>query len=459
MDNTDIIREASKREIQEKCYDVKIDGIAIYNFVRRPLYEGYIRQFGSHIHYRSPNTSKFRKLLSAIYSLFQILVLFIKRKQVKYFIYPFCRMDRINEEYLDKFTDPLIDYTCIGDNCIVFEAGNNGLHLKPRRHNKKVVYADCIRVISRRITLLRHKSFLHKHTQEFNSLFEKIENTFPGINYDKEFIAYWIYNRFLEYKIYKFIFHKLGTKVLIAPSRNDFQHIIPAAKQSGMQVFELQHGITKGYSITYSGFKDPLFTPDYFLAFGDLSVTDKYGIDIERIKVIGWAFDFYLSQESTIIEKKKESDVLFIAEPLETEKLIDTCILLARTYPTINFYYRAHPGDILDDSFMVRLTNEKNILIDNNSINILVTLKGFTHVVGVNSTVLNEAITYGKKVGVLYLGGLRPINSDGSDDDFFWKIDTVESFNDFINASPSEKKQSKIYSNFDNKFFEQLINV
>ena len=459
MDNTDIIREASKREIQEKCYDVKIDGIAIYNFVRRPLYEGYIRQFGSHIHYRSPNTSKYRQRLSAIYSLFQILVLFIKRKQIKYFIYPFCRMDRINEEYLDKFTDPLIDYTSIGDNCIVFEAGNNGLHKKPRRHNKKVVYADCIRVISRRITLLRHKSFLHKHTQEFNSLFEKIENTFPGINYDKEFIAYWIYNRFLEYKIYKFIFHKLGTKVLIAPSRNDFQHIIPAAKQSGMQVFELQHGFTKSYSITYSGYHDPMFTPDYFFAYGNLSVNNNYGIDIDKIKVIGWAFDFFLSQENSKIEKKKETDILMIADPLETEKLIDTCILLARKYPTINFYYRPHPGEILDESLKVKLTNENNIYLDDNSQNILVTLKGFTHVIGVNSTVLNEAVTYGKKVGVLYLNGLHPINVDGNEEVYSWKIDTIESFKVFTNASPAEKKQRKIYSKFDKELFEKLISV
>lgn len=459
MDNSEIIKEASIREIREKCYDVKVDGITIYNFVRRPLFERYIRQFGSRIKYRSPNTSKYRKRLLGIYSLFQILILFIKREKFKYFIYPFYRLDRINDEYLDKFTDPIIDYTCIGENCIIFESGNNGLHLKPRRHNDKIVYADGVRMLSNQITYLRHKSFYKKHSKEFNTLFKIIEKTFPGINYDKEFIIKRVYNRYIENKIYKYIFRKLETKAFIAPSRNDFQHIIPAAKQSGMQVFELQHGFVKNLSITYSGYKDPMFTPDYFLAYGDLSVNNNYGIDIERIKVIGWAFDHYLSQEDTKIEKKKETDILMIADPLETDKLIDVCIILARNYPSINFYYRAHPGEILDERLKLKLTNENNIHLDDNSQNILVTLKGYTHVIGVNSTVLNEALTFGKKVGILYLEGFCPFNIDGSEDDYYWKIDSIESFRHYINASPSEKKQRKIYSKFDKTLFEQLMNV
>ena len=181
--------------------------------------------------------------------------------------------------------------------------------------------------------------------------------------------------------------------------------------------------------------------------------------DIERIKVIGWAFDHYLSQEDTKIEKKKETDILMIADPLETDKLIDVCIILARNYPSINFYYRAHPGEILDERLKLKLTNENNIHLDDNSQNILVTLKGYTHVIGVNSTVLNEAVTYGKKVGILYLEGLHPMNIDGSENDFFWKINTIEAFEHFMKASPSEKKQNKIYTHFDKELFEKLIAV
>lgn len=459
MDNSEIIKEARIREIREKCYDVKIDGITIYNFVRRPLFERYIRQFGSRIKYRSPNTSKYRKRLLGIYSLFQILILFIKRKKIKYFIYPFYRLDRINDEYLDKFTDPIIDYTCIGENCIIFESGNNSLHLKPRRHNDKIVYADGVRMISDQITYLRHKSFYKKHSKEFNTLFIIIEKTFPGIIYDKEFIIKRVYYRYIENKIYKYIFRKLETKAFIAPSRNDFQHIIPAAKQSGMQVFELQHGFVKNISITYSGYKDPMFTPDYFLAYGDLSINNNYGIDVEKIKVIGWAFDNYLQLQKLDIGNNKISDTLIIADPIDTEKLINSCILLARNNPSINFYYRAHPGEVLDDSYITKLTNEKNIYLDDNSQNILVTLRRYTHVIGVNSTVLNEALSVGKKVGILFLEGLCPFNIDGSEDDYFWKIDSIESFRHYINASPSEKKQRKIYSKFDKTLFEQLMNV
>ena len=459
MNNIEIIKEVSQREVSEKCYDITINGIAIYNYVRRPLYERYIKQFGSRATYRSPNTPKYRKQLFVIKSLLQILRLIIKGKKYKYFVYPFYRMDRINGEYLDKFTDPLIDYTSVGNDYIIFESGNNGIHLKPRKHEKFVVYADCVKAISKRITSYKYKKFQKKHSEELNTLFDKIEKTFPNIEYDKLFIIKTVLNGLVENNLFKYLFKHLETKVLLAPSRNDFQHIIPAAKQSGMQVFELQHGFVKSYSITYSGYKDSLFSPDLFLAYGDLSVNNHYGIDIERIKVIGWAFDRYMNQLISTNVKKNDTDVLMIADPLETEKLIDTCIILAKAFPKINFYYRAHPGEVLDENIKARLTNENNVFLDDNLQNILVTLRKFTHVIGVNSTVLNEAVTYGKKVGILYLEGLLPNNIDGSEDKFFWKIDTIDAFKHFIKASPYEKEQRKIYTPFNKELFEDIIAV
>ena len=61
MDVLDIIKEVSDREIREKCYDIKIDGIAIYNYVRRALYGRYIGQFGTPIKFRYFRSSIFNR--------------------------------------------------------------------------------------------------------------------------------------------------------------------------------------------------------------------------------------------------------------------------------------------------------------------------------------------------------------------------------------------------------------
>lgn len=98
-----------------------------------------------------------------------------------------------------------------------------------------------------------------------------------------------------------------------------------------------------------------------------------------------------------------------------------------------------------------------NIHIDDNSQNILVTLHQFKHIIGENSTVLYEALSYGKKVGRLYMNGLAPKDLDEEDSEYFWRIEDVDSFHEFINASPEAKKQRKIYSKFDKETLEQLI--
>ena len=459
MDFTEIIKGVSLREISEQCYNIKIEDIAIYYYVRRPLFTRFLNENGQKVMYRPLTTSKWVRRKARIRSFLQLMKLYIKGKSTKYLIYPFSRTDMVNGEYVDKFTDPLIDYTSLGDDYVIFETGNNGFHVQPRKHRNNIIYTDYIAYITQKLSNRRYKNFYKKHVDEFNALFVSIEKIFPNIHYDKDFIIKKVLSRTIESNIYKKIFKRLKTKLFIAPSRNDFLHIIPAAKQSGVMVYELQHGYVKNNSVTYSGHHVPMFTPDLFLAYGDASITDKYGIDIHKIKVTGWAFDKYLDDLSSGVIDTGKIKVLMIADPIDTEKLINTCIFLAQHNPNIDFYYRAHPGEVLEEKYILKLKTEKNIFIDDNSQNILVTFKSFNHIIGVNSTVLSEAITFDKKVGILYLNGLCPFNTDGSEDMYCWRIDGLEAFSNYINATPSEKKHKKIYSDFNKELFEELINL
>ena len=188
-----------------------------------------------------------------------------------------------------------------------------------------------------------------------------------------------------------------------------------------------------------------------------MSRTDKYGIDINQIKVIGFAFNDYLSQFYKGETAVSPNDVLIVSDPHITDKMIAACLILAKANPSIHFYYRAHPGEILSDTQKDNLLCLKNIHLDDNSVNLLVVLQRFSHILGENSTAIYEALSLGKKVGKLYMEGLSPKDIDKDDPDYFWRIEDTNSFEEFINASPEEKKQRKIYSKFNRKLFEDLV--
>lgn len=457
MSEQELIKDICRSEIENGCYNVKIDGIAIYNYIRRDVRERVFAHYGYHGHMRSPDTSKKERFNTYIISFLQFFKIILTNRKCKNFICAFYRQELVNGIFVEKFTDPLIEYSNLKNDFIIFERGRKGKHVKPRLHEKKIIYSEYIYILARLRLLFQGKSFLKNNQKEFDALFHALSKAFPNIKFNKPQLIKFLLVKLYESHYFGNILKKLEVKNLIAPSRGEFYYIIPAAKKRNITVFELQHGISQNETLTYSGYKDPFFTPDYFLAFGDMSKTDKYGVDIEKIKVIGFAFNDYLQlinkNDSTI----SSSDVLLVSDPNISDKMISVCLILAEAHPSIHFYYRAHPAEILTEVQKKKLLTLKNIHLDDNTVNLLVVLQRFTHVLGENSTAIYEALSMGKKVGKLYMEGLSPKDVDKDDSDYFWRIGDADSFKEFINASPEAKKQRKIYSKFDRNLFEDLI--
>ena len=457
MDIQDLIKTYCEREIESGCYDIKINNLSIYNFIRSAVRYSYSTQMGFPSMEVVGTIKKTERIKNIFISIFQILWLILKNKKYNTFIYSFNRVDKVGDYYIDKFTDPLIDFSHIKDSYIIFEGGRKGRHFKPRLHHNKIIYTNAINKLCRIYSNYKKLAFFKKYQAEIEELFRRIKIAFPEYDINDSYLLTELFCNINEAKFYKFLFKRLHIQNFLAPNRYDFNHIIPFAKQCDIHVYELQHGISIGESHLYSGYRDKMFTPDLFLAYGEMSLTERYGIDIDKIKVIGWAFDNYLSTMIANQNNVNDNDVLVISEAHVTEKMIAACHNLAETNTNIHFYYRPHPNEILSEEQKNRLTQYQNIHIDDNTQNILVTLHQFKHIIGENSTVLYEALSYGKKVGKLYMNGLAPKDLDEEDPEYFWRIEDADSFKNFINASPEEKKQRKIYSKFDRKFFEDLV--
>ena len=456
MNNDSTIRDICQREIESRCYSHQIYGISVYNYLKRRIRNKELKRFDLDLHQSYPPIDYKEWLFSIIKSLFQLIILIIKREKHDNLIHSFSRVDSVNDVYLDKFTDPLIEYSNIGEDYFIFQKGIKGRHYKNRLHSENLIYIDAISALGFVYTSLFWRVFYARNKKTLTSLLTSINEAFPQIELSisslSKSIAHSLFITICLNKLLKL----MEVKRVFAPSRSDFLHLIPAAKMSNTKVYELQHGITYGETITYSGFQDPLFTPDKFLLFGDVSPKNVYGINEAKIFIIGWAFGKYV-EDNVRNSKLEESSVLVISEPHITDRLLSVIATLANDNPNIVFYFRPHPLEILSTKQKNMIDNRTNIRMDDNKQNLLSTLTRFKYVIGENSTALYEALSLRKEVGKINMGGLHPKYLQKEDENYFYEITDNLSFVDFINRTFSNKHSKNIYSTFKPEVINNLL--
>jgi hypothetical protein len=454
MQKNELIKEITQRECRSGLFDIKINDVGVYNYINRSILRKMLDYHNFGLNYKNPNVNNKERKKNLRKSFCQLLSLFVHCKKYENIIRSFERVDFINGSYVDKFTDPLVDYTDIGKNCLILEHGRSGRHLTPRCHFEKIIYTDIIYWLAWKFISIRKKRFYKKHSDEIDLLFSKIESTFPEIEINKDTLFTTIVRSCFITSCYKRLFKRVKAKSFFAPSRASFKHIIPAAKTQGLKVYELQHGLTYANTLTYTGFHDPLFTPDFFLSFGKIHSACCYGIEPERIIEIGWGFERYFKDKQ---EKSSHNNVLVISDPDVSRKVISVVCKLAESNPDIIFNLRPHPLEILDTNTLSNLSKIKNIVINDNLENIAVVLMRFDCVLGVNSTVLYEALAFKKKVGRLDMEGLDIKFLDEEDKKYFYMISDEKSFIEFINSPFGEKPSLNIYTPFNPETINKLL--
>ena len=460
MTSDELIKDICAKEIQSGCYSHTINGIAIYNYVKRFLRKQKCREYGFISDYKTKRVDNKTRTITIMRSSCQLFSLLLFKKEIRNFIYAFPRVDKVNGIYLDKFTDPVIDNSIIKEQgYFIFEKGENYTHFTPRVHSNKVVYCDAIDFYSDVLAKISLRWFMNKHKSEFDGLWQSIDAAFPNVIYYKKITAHTILQSYILTKIYKFIFKRLSIVNLIAPGRGVFSSLIPAAKLAGVKVLEMQHGVTYGESVTYSGYRDPLFIPDFFLSFGENKPVDVYGISPEKIYNIGYAFIEYLNKciSASVEEKIANYDILVVSEPHITTTILSVVSQLAEQNPSIIFHFRPHPDEYLTDKQITIIGSTSNIVIDDNKQKILVVLNKYKFVIGENSTVLYEALSMGKKVGKLSMGGLRPRFLCKEDEDSFYIITNNEDFVCYLNSSKDIRLSKTIYSSFQSNIVNSLL--
>ena len=458
MDEQLLIIKIVQRENESGCFDIIIGGIPIHSCIAESLRMSFLKSqgFGQMVNRQGANSADVIKTF--FNSCYHLVKLLLSHRRYENLIYSFARVDKVGESYMDKFTDPVIELSDIKDNYIIFERSRGGKHSKPRAHSGNVVYSDSIDIILDIYARIFCGSYKKKHKNEFVEYFKCIKDVYGEENINEQFLSHDIYFRILKIRFYKWLFKKLGIKRLFSVSRNFFLTLLYSAKSSGIPVYEFQHGITYAETTEYSGYRHPMFTPDKFLAFGDNEPKDVYGIDEKDIVEIGWAFGSYIENVKVEeLEDVREDDILVISDPTVTSQIIDATITLANSSPHLKFYIRCHPMELLTQEHVDKLEKYKNIHIQDRTINIAVVMKYFTNVIGESSTVLYEALSANKKVGKLFMSGMKPRYLKEEDSACFWKITGINDFKEFVNGKSDEKVSKSIYSEFKKEKVNALL--
>ncbi len=459
MTNDEILKEIKKQEETLSLYSIKVFGVSLWRLVRFKI---RLQKLSQTIGYTNRTKKDKVSLLIALknffVSLFQLVKLLIVGKKYDNIVLAFPRLTYYNGEYFDKFTDPIISQTSLKKNTIVIQRHLSSKQFKPRfaKHNKVVVY-DFIAYITKLCAICLFPLFYLLYAKKINHLYRQARVYF---NLNKRFLlllSVCIAHFYFQKKCWQLILWRLKPKNIFLVNGSIWFSCIAACKRKNITVYELQHGINHAESALFTGTYDPDLDADYFLMFGEKWREKRLGISLNRLINIGWAYKSYMLDKLNITQSFKT--VLVASSPAITERILKTTIELANAYPDYQFSLRLHPQESLVAEQLERIKPIKNIKLDDKKIDSLVSVLSHEYCIGENSSVLYEALAYGKKVGKIMYNGLYSVRQKDKELNNIFFINSLLDFKEFINKESTQlDRELGVYDDFKIEIVENILN-
>lgn len=458
MTALEALKEFLHIEQDYNLYDFEIGSVKLWNLYRTPYRYRYVsKRTGVKSISNIVSKKEIAKYLikNTFVSFIKISSLFLKHRKYANVIIPHGRLQISNGTYFDKFTDPVIDQSELSKSCCILHKPYAIDDYSNRRHNEMVVPMNFLYLIS--YLLVPFLIIPHILSGNIFILLKMYKVASPIVPLKRrDFIAMnvgYLSFRFMT-KTYSLLFHFLGVKRVFGVARLFFMDATLAAHHNGISVYEFQHGVTHGETEYYSGPQCSVLDPDYFLAFGEMWNGNQFGIDPAKIINVGWAY----KNEMSVNENKLIPDsVLFISSPEISFNILNTAKGLSEKYPQYHFYIRCHPYEKYSEKQMMEVNNSINLFLDDNSIDSQIALCRYQYIIGENSSVVYEALSFGKRVGRLCYNGINSTRFSDQQDDGFIYLYNDEDFIKFVN--PDDKPiDNKAYSDFKPDIINSLLN-
>lgn len=410
MTSEELIEKFLEIEEQNHFFDLKIDKIKFWLYIRFAVYTSLMENYGLF----NKNISideKFDNRINLMELLKRITVknqFFLFKKEV--LVFSSSRKVKENGRYKCVYTDLLsenLDYSYY-----IFDNSNNGLFWFPRyvsgvknsdinsfkalcRKRDEIVFDG--RMLEEKIYGILNQAFecplTIKQKRGINTALVRILN-----------------ERSYYRSYYHFILKRIKPKVIIIVCYYDFRMMIlcETAKELGIPVIELQHGVIGKEHISYNFSKKRKLKsfPDYIFTFSrEDKETARFPLSTSRVYAVGYPemenkIKRYEKLRSKIRKKKK---ILFISQSIkeifeyaaELSKRIDLdkYEIIVKLHPREFGNWRKEFGNILEAASVT--------IIDNLDRDIYFYLAQADYVVGIFSTVMLEATMFDTNIIII----------------------------------------------------------
>lgn len=400
-------------ELESNNYDLhKIEilkNVPLWRLIRNDIRTEYLKSETSFNNKSRANSIDFSVYLSSILnSILDILKLLTARKALLIFSLP--RYMSINNRLTDKLTDGI--GLILNQNNQKFKIidRNPNSTSKNRRLPNKTLNISLFIITSKVLSYLLSIITFLVFKKSISRLQNNVRPIYGLVHSWK--IAYRISEFIILSKLYQILFAIIKPPSVVIVNRNISYEIIYACKLLDIPNYELQHGITLGQNVLYSGIYNNMVDPDYFCIFSDHWKKPYFSIPIEKLITLGCSYSKLIQTH-----KGNSDKILIISSPDSTDNIFNIISRIARKNNQLYFIYRLHPQEDLSTEQYEILKKISNISLDKSNIDSLERLSEVNIVIGENSSVLFEAIMLGKAVGRLNYDGVTSLsvgdNSNG----------------------------------------------
>lgn len=339
----------------------------------------------------------------------------IKKKDV--LVFESARKYLVNNEYIDRYTKYLCDE--LDEKGISYQKYQSSYSFDRLSKNRKgTKHLDFIRLIaiirirfsSCKIDSANLKRIKLVELEIFQIFGVKINllNIFKDTI--KEFKAF--------YPLYKKLFKEIGPREIYIVNSCDKSALISAAKDNGIIVNELQHGLIakEGFiqHFPYTIENSLAYFPNRFYLWANIPIcSSKLPISADNIVYFEDKYLTTIKDKYKKIEKEKNK-ILIVSQPQYSKELFQ---FVLRNLPNMNdyqFIFKLHPTEELNfenDNQIKQIEKYNNFKFANNQSSIEKLFSTSNYVLGVYSAALFEASYLGCQILLLNLPGVEMASS------------------------------------------------
>lgn len=454
MEEAKLLSEIRRMESENNLNNETILGVPLWRIVRYKTRLFFVNKKTGYIATAPPKSTRVGKPHLKFFS----ELWHHKRDKGLSVVFPFNRLVIIEGVFIDKFTDPVIIESDLNKSSYIiidpptYSGSYNRINRdKALSEENRTLLQQILKYFFIIYTPIKYGGVIKRFFSKVKIVFELpddyISHYFSQLS---EYLA--------KYYYYLFWFKLLKPRRVFIVYREGYFPQIAVCKRLGIPVAEFQHGITLDNTVSFAGEYDPRIDPDYFLVFGNYWRGPQFGMSLDRIVNIGWAYSGFLQKRGSDGAEKHQNVVLVISSPEISDAILDALKVLSDAIGNYSFDIRLHPCESYNENQIKKLQLMPKAVVVDNKIDSALVLPTYKYVVGENSSVIYEALSVGCKVGMLNLCGLRPaIDRPGIKENFF-VINNCEDFERFLTEDSNlSMSKAEFYTKFDNKRFMDFI--